>query len=435
MIIKIFTYFLLTISINCQKNEFGKDLFLDWGIKNNFKIPSYIDISYLKKNKIKFSAKEDIHANTELLTIPNIIMFNISKALELIDSKNLNNQYKKFSQINLTYNQNEFDFRKDESFLAYILYLFKHKPKKYAKTKFFENFQYYLDSLKKYYIKSPLFYDQKQIEWLAGSYLSHSYDMIIKDFQDEMKIFGNDSYYKRDLDNDDYAHNRLVIHNKGLNISNQWTLVPFLNYIEEDYSKYNSNYTIEKNGDVKIFSIKELKKGDEIILKSKKKTNIQMLLLEGKTDEELVDYFEEYIISAFSPGLYYNYGINDIKYFRNYYLNILEKDFESKAIKLYRDNMDILQGDGTDIWGYNILETNMYSYKEFFENVNLDKIYEMFYGTDDRINIERIFRGESKLMDKIYDKVVEKMEKLYEIERKEKREKREKMMKEKESDL
>ena len=97
--------------------------------------------------------------------------------------------------------------------------------------------------------------------------------------------------------------------------------------------------------------------------------------------------------------------------------------------------MDILQGDGTDIWGYNILETNMYSYKEFFENVNLDKIYEMFYGTDDRINIERIFRGESKLMDKIYDKVVEKMEKLYEIERKEKREKREKMMKEKESDL
>ena len=157
-----------------------------------------------------------------------------------------------------------------------------------------------------------------------------------------------------------------------------------------------------------------------------------MLLLEGKTNEELVDYFEEYIISAFSPGLYYNYGINDAKYCRNYVYNILEKDFESKAIQLYRDNIDILQGDGTEIWGYNILETNMYSYKEHFENTNRDKIYEMFYDKEDRINIERIFRGESKLLDKIYDKVVNKMDELYEIERKEKREK---MMKETESDL
>ena len=432
MTIKILIFFLFLNSIYCQKNEFGKDSFLEWGIKNNFIISSNIDTTFLKKNKIKFSAKEDIPINTKLLTIPNNIMFNISKALELIDSKNLYKQYKKFFELNLTYKQNVVDFRKEESFLAYILYLFKHKPKKYEKTKFFEMFQYYLFSLKNYYIKSPIFYDEKQIEWLAGSYLSHSYDMIIKDYQDEMKILGNDSFYKRDLDNDDYAHNRLVIHNKGLNISNHWTLVPFLNYIDEDYSKYNANYTIEKNGDVSIISIKEIKKGEEIILKSKKKTNIQMLLLEGKTNEELVDYFEEYIISAFSPGLYYNYGINDAKYFRNYVYNILEKDFESKAIQLYRDNIDILQGDGTEIWGYNILETNMYSYKEHFENTNRDKIYEMFYDKEDRINIERIFRGESKLLDKIYDKVVNKMDELYEIERKEKREK---MMKETESDL
>ena len=83
-----------------------------------------------------------------------------------------------------------------------------------------------------------------------------------------------------------------------------------LNFFEYEYNKNNANYTIEENGDIKIYSRK--KKGEEIILKGKKISNIKRLLLEGKTNEKLLDYFEEYLISEFSPGLYYSYGINDI---------------------------------------------------------------------------------------------------------------------------
>ena len=56
-----------------------------------------------------------------------------------------------------------------------------------------------------------------------------------------------------------------------------------------------------------------------------------------------------------NPGkrLYYQYGINDKKYFTDYYVNIMEKDFDLKLTKIYKDNAEMLNGDGSDVWqGY-----------------------------------------------------------------------------------
>ena len=198
-------------------------------------------------------------------------MFNITKALLLINSKSLNKQYKQFLQLNLTDKPNSYDFRKKETFLSYIFYLIQHKSKRYKKTKFYENFKYYWEYLDKFSVKSALFYEQEQKDFLSKTFLGYSINLLQNNYQDEINILRNNSYYKKDLDFDDYVHHRLAINNKGLNISNHWTLVPFLNFFDEDYTLYNANYTIEENGDVKIFSRRKIKKGDEIILKSKKK--------------------------------------------------------------------------------------------------------------------------------------------------------------------
>ena len=400
IIIVIYLFFI----INCQQSSNISNNYLNWGLKNNLSLSPYFE-TIVEKNKIKFIAKTDIPKKKELLIIPNSIMFNISKVLELINSKNLNKQYKQFSQLNLTYKPNPYDFRKEESFLSYIFYLIKHKPKKYQNNKFYENFKKYLKLLNKYTVRSALYYEQEQKQFLAGTLLGYSIDLLHNIYQDEINILNKDSYNKKDLDFDDYVQYRLVINNKGLNISNHWTLVPFLNNFDEDYTTYNANYTIETNGDVKILSRRKIKKGDEIILKSLKKTNIRRLLNEGKTNEKLVDYFDEYQLSVFSPGLLHKYEIKDIDYYQKFYVNLLEKDFDSKATNIYLDNVDVLKGDGSDTWAYAILNSNLRYYKNYFETFTLSKIYDYFYDKDDRINIERIIRGEKKVIEKALKRV------------------------------
>ena len=400
IIIVIYLFFI----INCQQSSNISNNYLNWGLKNNLSLSPYFE-TIVEKNKIKFIAKTDIPKKKELLIIPNSIMFNISKVLELINSKNLNKQYKQFSQLNLTYKPNPYDFRKEESFLSYIFYLIKHKPKKYQNNKFYENFKKYLKLLNKYTVRSALYYEQEQKQFLAGTLLGYSIDLLQNIYQDEINILSKDSYNKKDLDFDDYVHYRLAINNKGLNISNHWTLVPFLNNFDEDYTSYNANYTIETNGDMKILSRRKIKKGDEIILKSIKKTNIRRLLTEGKTNEKLVDYFDEYQLNAFSPGLIHKYEIKDIDYYKNIYINILEKNFDSKATNIYLDNVDILKGDGSDTWAYAILNSNLRYYKDYFETFTLSKIYDYFYDKDDRINVERIIRGEKKVIEKALKRV------------------------------
>ena len=419
----IIIFFISFFQIYCEDSSYNSETFLDWGLKNNLKLSSFIETSKLGKNQIKFIAKTDIDKGKELLKIPFTLMFNLSKALELINLKDLNKQFKEFHQLNISYQPNDLDFRKEESFLSYIFYLINHKPKKYKKTKFFEFYEKYLETLKKFNPKSPLFYEGRQIEYLAGSFLDKSIDDIKKIYQDEINIYSNKIYFKKELDFDEYVHYRLSINKFGLNISNHWTLVPFLNYFEDNYNEYNANYTIEKN-DVIIFSNKEIKKGEEIILKSSKKTNIISFIMEGKTNEKLVNFFTDYSISAFSPGLYYQYGINDKKYFTDYYYNILEKDFDLKLAKLYKDSADILGGDGTDVWAYDIIELNLNFYKEHFESITLDQIYDIYYDRDDRINIERIIRGERKIITDADEKINKILDKLIEEERKMKRKKR-----------
>ena len=411
----ILIHILLNTSISCIEPPKESDTFLNWGLKNNLNISSFIELSSTsEKSKIRFIAKEDIPRKQELLTIPNSLMFNVSKLLNLLNSKTINKQYKDFSKLNLT-NESNYDFRKEESFISYIFYLIEHKPKKYKKTKFYEIYQSYLNILKTYSFKSPIFYDQDQVEYLAGTHLSNEYDVMKRVYQKEIDIFSNDTYYKKELDFDEYAHNRLIIYNKGLNISNTWCLIPFLNFFEYEYSSNNAKYVIEKNGDLKIISRKKIKKGDEIVLKAKKMSNIRRLLLEGKTCEKLLDYFEEYLISAFSPGLYYSYGINEIDYFKNYNVNLKDEDFDSKANNIYFENAEMLGGDGSDNWAYGVLENNLHFYKEHFEKITIDKIYEIFYDKDDRVNIERIYRGEKKVIDEAYDKVNKIIDQFMEI--------------------
>ena len=116
MKLKFLITFILLIITNCEENKTYNDEFINWGKKNKLKISHYIEVASIEKDKIRFIAKTNIPKKKTLLIIANSIMFNITNALKLINSKNLNKQYEQFSKLNLTYEPNPYDFRKEESF-------------------------------------------------------------------------------------------------------------------------------------------------------------------------------------------------------------------------------------------------------------------------------------------------------------------------------
>ena len=424
MKIKFLVFIFHFIFLNCQNSINTSNIFPNFDLKKTLSLSPLVENIKFEKNQMKFLAKEDIQNNQELFTIPYNLMFNPNKALELINSKTLIKQHKEFEKLNLTNSSDPNDFRKEEAFLSYIFYLISHRQKKYKNTKFYENYQKYIELLQKYSPKSPLFYDQDETGFLAGTNLDRELDFLRKIYQDEIDIFTSKSYMKKVIDADEYMHYRLAIHKYGLNILNHWTLVPFLNYLDDDYTNYNSFYSVQKNGDLKIISNKEIKKGNEIILQVPKMTNIKRLLFEGKTYEELINYYEKYEITAFSPALYYHYGINEKDYFQNFYVNILDKDFESQFSKIYIDHQEMLNGDGSNLWVYDIIDMNINFYKEHFQGITQTRIFEIFYDKDTRVNMDRIFRGERKIIEEVYDNVSVVIDGLIEEEQEIRRKKR-----------
>lgn len=415
LIILILFYF----TYNKRKDEFTDSKFIEWGIKKNLTLSSFIGLSSDKKVP-KFIANEDIEKNQTLLNIPYDLMFNLDKALNLTKSKSLKRQYNELKDILLesdTFEDNKDQIKREECFISYILYLIDYEPKKYQKTKFYEVYKYFIESLKIYQNKKPLFFDYEGLEKLYLTYISTLYKTTKDEYEEEIITLKGDSFYKQDIEFDDYLPYRINIHNEGIIIFDHKTMVPFLKYFDTDYIKYNVNYTIEKNGSITIFSTKKIKKNEEIIISSKKMPNERSLLFEGKTYEELIDYYDEYLISAFSPSLYYKFDIqdNDLEY--KYIINLAEEDFDEYAINFYKDNTEVFKFDKdfkesknfeSDGWAYEILLNNIKAYKQYITDFKLDKIYEYFDDIKIRIDIERIIKGETKFIKKAYSDAMKK---------------------------
>ena len=415
LIILILFYF----TNNKRKDEFTDSKFIEWGLKKNLTLSSFIGLSSDKKVP-KFIANEDIEKNQTLLNIPYDLMFNLDKALNLTKSKSLKRQYNELKDILLesdTFEDNKDQIKREECFISYILYLIDYEPKKYQKTKFYEVYKYFIESLKIYQNKKPLFFDYEGLEKLYLTYISTLYKTTKDEYEEEIITLKGDSFYKQDIEFDDYLPYRINIHNEGIIIFDHKTMVPFLKYFDTDYIKYNANYTIEKNGSITIFSTKKIKKNEEIIISSKKMPNERSLLFEGKTYEELIDYYDEYLISAFSPSLYYKFDIqdNDLEY--KYIINLAEEDFDEYAINFYKDNTEVFKFDKdfkesknfeSDGWAYEILLNNIKAYKQYITDFKLDKIYEYFDDIKIRIDIERIIKGETKFIKKAYSDAMKK---------------------------
>ena len=412
--------FLLINLIKCTKKETN---IFDWGINNDVEILTPIEISQ-KDGKDILIAKKDISNNQEIIRIPYDIIFNVEKALDLINSKELKSQYETFKKVEIaTYEPNRINLQKEEIFLAYILYLIHQEPDLYQKTKFYEKYKFYLSSLKKDLPRSPLFYNYNQTEYLTGTYLGKFNDRIKKLFQEEIKVFQNESYYNKTIDFKEYAKYRLITKNKVLEILDHICMIPILNYFDRDYMKYNARFSINKNGDVKITSRKSIKNEELIIVFAPKSSNVERMIFEGELNSYLVNYKEDYLIPAFSAGLFYKYDLDDIDLFNNYFINLVELKFDEKAINLYKNYTSVFKGNDGDAWACEILFENVEYYKKYVEHFIKVQINEIFENEYDRKHVEKAMKGEEKLLQKSTEYIKNKCKQLKQKENEKKKKK------------
>ena len=366
-------------------------------------------------NEKTYKSKSNINKNETLLIIPNKIMLNTDNALNLLGSKKLKKQYENFvnektelkPNPSLIFNTTEKN-PEERSFLAYILYLIKQKPKTYQKTKFYDFYKFYFDSFDTDMSKLALFYDEEQFEILLGTYTYQLINYFRSIYQKEYELLKN-KYLKHSMDYDEYLKYRIFTINKAYNISGKNTMVPFLDLFKTDYYLFNANFTIEKNGDIRIYSTRNINKNEEIILAEEKMINTQLFLFKGKTYEQLIDEIPSYIVDAFSANTYYTYQFKEEQkdYLDKFKIDLSFKDFDKRAIKLYKSIKEVFgkQNDGSHLFYYDVLRTNLAYFKETFEYDIEDKILDVFYKADDRVNIHRIRLGEQNLVNKCYNKV------------------------------
>ena len=402
--------------IICKKEKEKEDEFkeyINWCGYN--KIYRHSSLNFTKEVKgtktlYKLFTNETIPENTTLIKIPSTLILNITKILDLINSDELKEQYNLFMESEIYEDDYSTEFKKDEAFLSYIFYQIHQNKKKVIRTKFYHKFKYFINSVKIREDNTPFFFDDTSVSKLYLSYINTLYTMNKKNFEHETYIFKGDSYYKKDIDYDEYLPIRIAIINTGLSISEQKYLVPLLNLIRTDYIKYNSNYTIEKDGSINIYSTRTIKDNEEIIFYSPKMSNAKRLLFEGRTYPELNYYFDEYLVPAFGVSLYVRFNIEDPDLEFNNYINLMEEDFEDDAIYIYKEHSDILKRKGEEniedksgkAWPYEILLNNLKAFKEYIANFGHDKIYEYFEEKEDRINVERVILGDKKILEKAY---------------------------------
>jgi len=113
----------------------------------------------------------------------------------------------------------------------------------------------------------------------------------------------------------------------------------------------------------------------------------------------MVNYKENYLIPAFSPGLYYKYDIDDIDLYVTHFINLADDKFDERALYIYKNYTNLFKkNDNSDIWAYELLLENINYYKDYVDTFNMEKIKKIFEDQVDQMHIDGAMKGEAKVL-------------------------------------
>ena len=209
--------------------------------------------------------------------------------------------------------------------------------------------------------------------------------------------------FKDDINLDEYFKYRFLLLQKTFNISNTTSLVPFVDLIKHDFNNKNINCKIVVNKDrIRIKAIKEIKRGELLIIKQKKITNQYSFFFYGKTYDELIDYMPSFIIPIIIPDILIDEGIE---------LNIQESGEENQIdlvwdkyyeiiVPTYKEVLKLTGKDDSIINCYNLFLKYITLIRDTIRMNKVDELKRFFSEKRDIDNIKRIIKGEIIFLDK-----------------------------------
>ena len=296
----------------------------------------------------------------------------------------------------------------DQSFMAFLFY-------KMNESLEFNKTNSELNNFYEYY--KPLFFmfNDENLNHLPSSFTNEQtrtfkntsfdsfFNLMNKYLMSEINILQKNIFNDEIKDINNYFKYRFLLLQKTLNISNETTLVPFIDLIKQDFDTKNINCKLVVNkGHIRIKAIKDITKGELLIIKPKKITNQYSFYFYGKTYEELINYTPSFIIPIIIPDILADEGIK---------LDIKEDDVENKldlvwdefydiVLPTYQQVLKALKKDDSKISCYKLFLKYLILIRDTIEISESDKLEEIFDEQRDIENIERIIYGEILFLNK-----------------------------------
>ena len=316
-----------------------------------------LEIHFYSENYRGIIARNHIEKNEIILTIP----FECMISLQTVLNTNYGKKIGSFMQR---------DLASPKHCLLTSFILFEEKNPKW---------KFYFDLLPKDFSNFPIFYTDKELEYLKGSpFLNQILDKKkdLKSDYDTLCMYIND-FNKFDFKK--FCEIRMVVSSRifGISIYNNKTdvLVPFADLLNHKRPKQTQWYFDTKLNSFVIQATEEIEKGDEIFDSYGKKTNARFLLNYGFALED--NDTSEYILTVKFNENYplYNekkfYFKKEKNYCKSFNLNI--NIYESQILELLSFLRFILfNGNLDDINKYNFMKTNN---NDLFENQNLSYFF------------------------------------------------------------
>jgi len=395
-------FFLLLLSILILKTTMSDDkdykLLLEWGKNNSLYISDKIAMNYTNENNKKYYIKKEIKANDVIMKIPKKILLSIEKALKLSGSK-IKKQYENFKKAlgkDDTESVESLKYRKDQAFLAYVMYIAdKNKSKK---NKLYNFYKYYFNTLETDMERYPIFYNSEQVRLLLFSLFGNELIQTKKLFDDEFSIFENE-IYKKSLDSDEYYRYRLFSFNKIVNVSGVISIVPFLDLFQQNPVNYNLNINFTEEGGIDILASKDLTVKDNLILAMVQMPNSNILLSSGKVFEENKDFVESFKIIKISPIFLKSRNLN-IFLANNEMVDLAERKYYEQVVDPYKEISKLVKEDGSKISALTLFLENMKCLRDEYNKITYKDLYKHFFKVEYVNNIKSVLDTEKNYLEK-----------------------------------
>ena len=396
--------FLLLILLTAYNLSYSKktdyDYFIEWGKNNSVFISDKIKINFTNENTKNFYVKETIEPNEIIISIPENLLLNINSALKLSSNK-FQKQFEKYKKQKFKQAKNNsselFNQRIENSFLAYIITM--ANLNKSPKNKLYQYYKYFFDTCETNLDKFPLFYSTDQIRPFLFSLFSNELIQTREAFEEEYTILQS-QITKKQFDLDDYLKYRLFTYNKLVNISEQSSIVPFVDILDTNPVSFNLQVRyLQDNHTVNVISNQEINPEQKLILAVVEMTNMASLIIYGRIYEENKNFLETFKISKISPIFLRSKNMN-LMLSNSNLMDLMKPKFYDEVIPEYMELSKMMNGDGSSVSALKLLVENIEEFRKQYDDVTTSVLMKNFFDTEIVYNIKSVLDTEKNFLDK-----------------------------------